>query len=359
MRKEQAEITTRAIAGDLDLVRAIPAQKDRLSPELRAMLMNGLLSSEEAKAINDFAALRKDLQKQQNQVLTLRRRMRGLHTQRCILSTAFAKRGEEVLEKNTTIAARDSAIATKNSELATRNSELAAKDAELATKDLTIAAKDARVAELQHTLANATQCLTAAGLMAVQENAAHLPTSSAARFTALRGIHWKSHGDSTTRLAGLVHRVFDQMGRSLAEHSAKLRVDSKWVRKEIAKFMHIDELEDAHLADAMRCVKNAYCRNNLSITIACEAIFKLHYPELDADNKYSSNCQLQQLYPFVRDFNRMLDDTQGQAHLLLVQEKDIVAMCGDAGIILQANAAHVAATRVPTQRRITDMFGQR
>ena len=55
----------------------------------------------------------------------------------------------------------------------------------------------------------------------------------------------------------------------------------------------------------------------------------------------------------------MLDDTQGQAHLLLVQEKDIVAMCGDAGIILQANAAHVAATRVPTQRRITDMFGQR
>jgi hypothetical protein len=72
-----------------------------LSPELRAMLMNGLLSSEEAKAINDFAALRKDLQKQQNQVLTLRRRMRGLHTQRCILSTAFAKRGEEVLEKNT------------------------------------------------------------------------------------------------------------------------------------------------------------------------------------------------------------------------------------------------------------------
>jgi hypothetical protein len=37
MRKEQAQITTRTIAGDVDLVRAILAQKDRLSPELRAM----------------------------------------------------------------------------------------------------------------------------------------------------------------------------------------------------------------------------------------------------------------------------------------------------------------------------------
>jgi hypothetical protein len=71
MRKEQAQITTRAIAGDVDLVRAIIAQKDHLSPELRAILMTGLLSSEEAKAINEFAALSKDFQKQQDQVLAL------------------------------------------------------------------------------------------------------------------------------------------------------------------------------------------------------------------------------------------------------------------------------------------------
>ena len=57
MRKEQAQIVTRALAGDDDLVRAILAQKDRLSVKLRAMLMKGLLSSEDTKAINGFRAL--------------------------------------------------------------------------------------------------------------------------------------------------------------------------------------------------------------------------------------------------------------------------------------------------------------
>jgi hypothetical protein len=52
MRVEQAQITTRAIAGDPDLVQAILDQTVKWSEKQRAVLMTGLLSTDAGKAIS-------------------------------------------------------------------------------------------------------------------------------------------------------------------------------------------------------------------------------------------------------------------------------------------------------------------
>lgn len=50
LRAQQANITSRAVAGDRDLEAALPVQRERLGEDARRVVMNGLESSNNANA---------------------------------------------------------------------------------------------------------------------------------------------------------------------------------------------------------------------------------------------------------------------------------------------------------------------
>jgi hypothetical protein len=69
LRKKNAELRTRAIAGDIDLVEAIDSQREKLDPVVREILMTGLQRSRKAKqhAEQELKAVvgeKRDLQQQ-------------------------------------------------------------------------------------------------------------------------------------------------------------------------------------------------------------------------------------------------------------------------------------------------------